>query len=120
MQAIKQEALKRAITYLDSLGFDYIIRTGEEDIVKGSLQIADNKPKTRKHQFARGTFKSLYENLGIPNMKVGDVMSIPVGTYGKIKIQSTISSYAANLWGKGTYITTTSKDSVEIMRVKER
>jgi hypothetical protein len=117
MPKVQEQALKRAIAMLDSMKCSYAIidplgnKHGLLDIKEPTIRSGG-----RKHPHGE---RSGYVRNFIYAMVVGDIIDVPFGKYDALDVQSSCTSAAHNMWGKGSVTTTINrpKSVVEIMRV---
>ena len=111
---VKTIALNRAIQLLTSLGaqFKVIMPDGGEF---GALEAVQPKKGTK---YGYGVLREHVRPIML-DMKVGDVVELPIAHMDAISVQAAAGSYAADAWGPGSIMSTQRKDraAVEVMRV---
>lgn len=116
MSQLQQQVLKRAVALLEGMKCSYAIidPLGNKH---GLLDIKD-RPQRGARKFPHGE-RSAYVRAFLTEMKVGDVVDIPFDKYEAMDVQSSTSSAAHKLWGKGSITTTInrSKRVVELLRI---
>lgn len=118
METVKQVALDKAIRLLDSLKLEYVILTPDGDsIVQGDIEVSSKKHKRRKSDVPYGTYSTLFRSHGVDDMDIGDVLTIPCGSFDPLIIRKTLAAHAANKWGGGSVVTSINGNDVEVMRV---
>lgn len=118
MMKVQKKTLKTAFDLLDALGCSYAVLDAEGNKY-GTLDI--NQPKNRKRspsEFPHGE-KRNYVNSYLCNMKVGDVVVMPWGKYGK-GLQGSVLSWFCKTHGVGSGTSTLNveKQSIEVLRLK--
>lgn len=112
---VRTIAIQKAMRFLDSVGAQYkiIAADGSE---YGDLIVV--KAAKRKLVYPLGAVRNYYKPM-IENMKIGDVVSVPIGEYGFVRIQNGIGSFAGNHWGNSSVITRQDLENncVEVLRV---
>lgn len=117
MSQIQEQALKRAIAMLEGMKCSYAIidPLGNKH---GLLAVKEPivRSGSRKHPHGE---RSTHVRTYITPMMIGDVVSVPFGKYDAIDVQSSSTSAAHKMWGKGSVTTTINraKQVVEIMRI---
>jgi len=117
MSQIQEQALKRAISMLEGMKCSYAIidPLGNKH---GLLAIKEPVVRSgvRKHPHGE---RSTYVRTHLNPMMVGDIAVIPFGKYDALDVQSSSTSAAHKLWGKGSVTTTINrtKQVVELMRI---
>lgn len=110
-------ALKRAIALLEGMKCSYAIidPLGNKH---GLLAVKEPAIRSggRKHPHGE---RSTYVRTFISSMKVGDVVNVPFGKFDALDVQSSSTSAAHKMWGKGSVTTTINrpKQLVELMRI---
>lgn len=117
MSQIQEQALKRAISMLEGMKCSYAI-IDPLGIKHGLLAIKEPVVRSgvRKHPHGE---RSTYVRTHLNPMMVGDIAVIPFGKYDALDVQSSSTSAAHKLWGKGSVTTTINrtKQVVELMRI---
>jgi hypothetical protein len=117
MSQIQEQALKRAISMLEGMKCSYAI-IDPLGIKHGLLAIKEPIVRSgiRKHPHGE---RSTYVRTHLNSMMVGDVVNIPFGKYDALDVQSSSTSAAHKMWGKGSVTTTINrpKQVVELMRI---
>ena len=117
MSQIQEQALKRAISMLEGMKCSYAIidPLGNKH---GNLAVQEPSVRSGVRKFPHGE-RSTYVRTFISSMNVGDVVSVPLGKFDALDVQSSSTSAAHKLWGKGSVTTTINrpKSVVEIMRI---
>jgi hypothetical protein len=117
MSQIQEQALKRAIAMLEGMKCSYAIidPLGNKH---GLLVVKEPTVRSggRKHPHGE---RSAYVRAYTSAMMVGNVAEVPFGKFDALDIQSSSTSAAHKMWGKGSVTTTInrSKGVVEIMRI---
>ena len=117
MSQIQEQALKRAISMLEGMKCSYAIidPLGNKH---GLLAVKEPVVRSgvRKHPHGE---RSTYVRTHLNPMMVGDIAVIPFGKYDALDVQSSSTSAAHKLWGKGSVTTTINRPNsvVEIMRI---
>lgn len=116
MSQIQEQALKRAIAMLEGMKCAYAIidPLGNKH---GLLEVKEPAVRgARKHPHGE---RSTYARSFISSMQIGDVVSVPFGKYDAFDVQSSSTSAAHKLWGRGSVTTTINREKqvVEIMRI---
>lgn len=116
MSLIKQQTLKRAIAMLNAIGVSYAI-VEEDGTRHGELEVV---PKQNGRKYPRGTLSGIVKPY-IENMKVGDVVQIPVGDFEPEEIRSAAVSWSCYHWGNQTITTVVNKENntIEALRISE-
>ncbi len=116
MSNIKQQTLKRALTMLDAIGATYAV-IEENGTKHGTLEVSDKKAKAAR-KYKHGELSS-YVKPFIENMKAGQVVEVPTGSYPIEDVRSAVVSWACYHWGNGTITTASSKEKqiVEALRL---
>jgi hypothetical protein len=117
MTSIQEQALKRAVSFLDALKFSYAIvdDTGKKH---GTLELKGPVKRATNREFPHGE-RSKYARDFLTHMQIGDVVVVPCAKYGHAKTQSSLISIAHQWWGSGSVTTTTNAElqEVQIMRI---
>lgn len=117
MSQIQEKVLKRAIAMLEGMKCSYAIidPLGNKH---GLLDVKESVMRrgVRKHPHGE---RSAYIRGYLNPMMVGNVVAIPFGKYEAGDVQSSTSSAAYKLWGKGSVTSTIihAKQVLEIMRI---
>jgi len=116
MSNIKQQTLKRALTMLDAIGATYAV-IEENGTKHGTLEVSDKKAKAVR-KYKHGELSSYVKSF-LENVKVGQVVEVPVGVYSIEDLRSSVVSWACYYWGKGTITTASNKEKqiVEALRL---
>jgi len=117
MSNIQEVALKRAIAMLEGMKCSYAII----DPMGNKHGLLDVKEPTvrsgiRKHPHGeRANYVRTYTSA----MAIGSVVEVPFGKYDALDIQSSSTSAAHKMWGKGSVTTTINRPRgvLEIMRI---
>jgi hypothetical protein len=119
MKDVQKVALEKAVRLLDSLKVAYAIVVDDDlSIIKGDIKILEKKKKrTRTQTVPYGTYSTLFKSHGVDDMKIGDVVTIPIGAFDPIVIRKTVSAHCTNHWGKGSSVTSITGNDVEVMRI---
>ena len=117
MSNIQEVVLKRAIAMLEGLKCSYAVidPLGNKH---GLLAVKEPtvRSSVRKHPHGE---RAHYIRTYISSMMVGNVVEVPFGKYDALDVQSSSTSAAHKMWGKGSVTTTINrpKSVVEIMRI---
>lgn len=113
---IRMVPIQRAIRFLDGVGAEYKIILADGSEYGTLLAVKEGK---RKFLHPRGTVRNYYRPL-IQHMKVGDVVSVPIGDFSFDSIQNGIGSFAGENWGNGSVITRrdVEKRCIEVLRIE--
>ena len=117
---LKEKVLLDCVKRLESLGLQYaIIRTNGEKV--GSLDVTQPKGEKKRrgpNKYGPRELKN-YVTPILMEMKIGDEASIPRGKFDLKSINSSVTSTASHMWGKKSYVSSTSKENetVSILRV---
>ena len=110
-------AIQRAVALLGAAGAKYkiIAADGAEfgDLVVATEPVT--KPRKMNKEFAWGE-RTAYAKAFIEKMNPGDVLIVPYGPYGR-PMAGIVACTASDMWGKGSNVTVSKEDSVEILRV---
>jgi hypothetical protein len=118
MLEIQKKTLQKAVDLLDSLKFTYAI-VDTDGNKYGTLDVNSKKKGKRKpSEFPHGE-KRAYVNGYLQNMKVGDVVVMPWGKYGKL-LQGSVLSWFCKTHGAGSGTSTInpSNQTIEVLRLK--
>jgi hypothetical protein len=117
MSQIQEQALRRAIAMLEGMKCSYAIidPLGNKH---GLLAVKEPSERSGGRKFPHGE-RSTYVRSFVSPMKIGDVVDVPFGKYDPLDMQSSSTSAAHKLWGKGSVTTTINRPRsvVEIMRI---
>jgi hypothetical protein len=117
MSQIQEQALKRAIAMLEGMKCSYAIidPIGNKH---GILAIKEPSVRSGGRKYPHGE-RSTYARTFVSSMQIGDVVSVPFGKYDALDVQSSSTSAAHKMWGKGSVTTTINrtKQVVELMRI---
>lgn len=116
MSQIQEQVLKRAIAMLEGIKCSYAVidplgnKHGPLDVKEPTVRGGRKHPHGERSGYVRGFISA---------MKVGDVVDIPLGKYDAFDVQSSSTSAAHKLWGKGSVTTTINrpKQVVELLRI---
>lgn len=117
MNQIEKNVLAKVTNVLQSLGLKYAIVDSDGN-KHGELNVAQEKKlKRRRSIFPLGELR----NHIMPHLQsilINTTKHVPCGKYPVESVRSSISSYATQLWGAGTYKTHISADKkfVEVTR----
>lgn len=117
MNQIEKNVLAKVTNVLQSLGLKYAIVDSDGN-KHGDLNVAQEKKlKRRRSIFPLGELR----NHIMPHLQsilINTTKHVPCGKYPVESVRSSISSYATQLWGAGTYKTHISADKkfVEVTR----
>jgi hypothetical protein len=117
MSQIQEQALKRAIAMLEGMKCSYAIidPLGNKH---GLLPVKEPAVRSggRKHPHGE---RSTHVRAFVTGLEIGDVVDVPFGKFDALDVQSSSTSAAHKLWGKGSVTTTINrpKSVVEIMRI---
>jgi hypothetical protein len=117
MSNIQEVVLKRAVAMLEGLKCSYAIidPLGNKH---GLLAVKEPtvRSSVRKHPHGE---RSHYIRTYISTMMVGNVVEVPFGKYDALDVQSSSTSAAHKMWGKGSVTTTINRTNgvLEIMRI---
>ena len=117
MSQIQEQALKRAIAMLDGMKCSYAIidPLGNKH---GLLAVKEPAVRSGGRKYPHGE-RSTYVRAYISAMAIGDVVNVPFGKFDALDVQSSSTSAAHKMWGKGSVTTTINrtKQIVELMRI---
>jgi hypothetical protein len=117
MHELQQKEFHRALSFIGSLKCKYIVidesknkytNVVDEKEVNGKKRSASYYPKgelinhVKKH---------------INEIQIGEVRSIPMGSFDLARISSCATSYMSTTYGNKSYTSHRAKDAVEIMRI---
>jgi hypothetical protein len=116
MSQIQEQVLKRAIAMLEGIKCSYAVidplgnKHGLLDVKEPAVRGGRKHPHGERSGYVRGFISA---------MKVGDVVDVPLGKYDAFDVQSSSTSAAHKLWGRGSVTTTINrpKHVVEILRI---
>ena len=117
MSNIQEVVLKRAIAMLEGLKCSYAVidPLGNKH---GLLAVKEPtvRSSVRKHPHGE---REHYIRTYISTMMVGNVVEVPFGKYDALDVQSSSTSAAHKMWGKGSVTTTINRTNgvLEIMRI---
>jgi hypothetical protein len=117
MSNIQEVVLKRAIAMLEGMKCSYAIidPLGNKH---GLLAVKEPTVRSggRKHPHGE---RANYIRSYISSMMVGSVIEVPFGKYDALDVQSSSTSAAHKMWGKGSVTTTINRVNgvLEIMRI---
>jgi len=112
---VRSIAITRAVQLLDSPGAQYKIILPEGGGEYGKLEAVVPKKGTK---YGYGLLREHVRPI-MNVMKAGDVVEVPVAEFDSISVQASVGSFAADVWGAGSIISTQRKDrpAVEVMPV---
>ena len=117
MSNIQELALKRAIAMLEGMKCSYAIidPLGNKH---GLLAVKEPTVRSGVRKYPHGE-RSTYVRFYLAPMMIGDVVNIPFGKYDALDVQSSSTSAAHKMWGKGSVTTTINrpKQLIELMRI---
>lgn len=115
MEAVKKDALTRAMKMLDAVGCEYAIvdPDGERH---GSLQVVEPKTQRSASRFPRGELTG-YITMHLVGLVPGGVASIPFDKFTVDEIRGSVTPYCTRWFGRGNYTTTRNGNSIEVLRV---
>ena len=116
MTQLQEQVLKRAIAMLEGIKCSYAIidplgnKHGLLDVKEPAVRGGRKHPHGERSGYVRGFISA---------MKVGDVVDVPLGKYDAFDVQSSSTSAAHKLWGRGSVTTTINrpKQVVELLRI---
>lgn len=113
MHHLQQKGLEKLIEFLQSIKCEYKIIDSDGKVF---TNMTEKKTKKNKPHYPTGALTSHIKKYA-ENIKIGDVISIPVGEYDTDRLASVASSYFSHKLGKGSCTTHRTKDGVEILRM---
>lgn len=119
---VKTIALKHALKYLKAADVKFAV-IDQNGVKHGDLEIATPKEQRRQpSRFPRGAFIGHFLPM-VKDMKAGDSVLVPFGPFGqdnqtKEQLRSALSSHCSGTWGNKTYITHTTPQGIELLRVE--
>lgn len=118
MSQVNSIAIDKAIKLLNATHCQYAIVTSDGETYNNGLEIAVKKERQRAlRKYPYGELTTYFSALINFNAEVGSVQVIPPGKYAPEVLRSGISSKLSREWGKDTYMTSISKEGVEILRL---
>lgn len=114
MKEIQVRELQRAIKFIDALGCTYKIISPEGEEF-GTLEV---KPQSKKRplRYPYGELVNFYRPQVRLDAAIGDVQEVAFGKYAPDDIRSGVCSLLSKEWGNGTYTTSITNTSIEVMR----
>jgi hypothetical protein len=122
-QAIHRKAIDDAIARLKAVGCSFKIITpiDEEIFYDPDNKMGKPKKRTKRDEgsYSHGDLKKHYGPY-LENVAIGQVVEVPyTDDLPYAPLQSSLSAYLSNAWGKGTYTTVTNKKTkmLEVLRL---
>lgn len=118
MLEIQKKTLQKAVDLLDTLGCSYAIVDVDGNKF-GTLEVNyKQKGKKAPSRFEHGEQRKYVESF-VKNMKVGDVVAVPWGKFGK-SLQGSVGSWFCKHHGIGSQTSTlnNSNQTIEVLRLK--
>jgi len=116
MEAVKREALGRALKILDALECEYAV-IDQDGMKHGELEVLLQKENNRAvPRFPRGELVEYITGF-LASLKPGATTVVPFDKYTIDEIRGSITPYCTKHFGRGNYITTRVGDSIEVLRV---
>ena len=117
MLDIQKKTLQKAIDLLDTLGCSYAIVDLDGNKF-GTLDVNQPKGKKAPIRFEWGEQRAYVEGF-VKDMKVGEVVIVPWGKYGK-SLQGSVGSWFCKKHGQGSQTSTLNNktQSIEVLRLK--
>ena len=117
MKDVQLNLLKRCIRDLETLGCTFAV-IDLAGVKYGTLEVVESKPRKAKPQFQFGSVTKYLETF-IKDIKIGEVVEIPVNEFGHARLQSTAGSWFSKKHGKGSQTSTYNKEKniIELMRL---
>lgn len=118
MSDLRATAVTRAVALLTAAGAEFKVIYGTVEY--GTLKVAppepERKPKRNNPKYSHGE-RTKYIRGHIKDMKVGDLVTIPYGTYPAADIGYVVPPTAMDMWGKGSYQTQMHDTGIDILRI---
>lgn len=116
MKEIQLKELQRVIKFIEALGCQYKIITGDGREF-GALETKPARSRgPRKHEY--GELSNFYRPQLDTKAIVGSVQEISIGHYGPEDIRAGMCAFLTKEWGKGTYTTSinSKNKTIELLR----
>ena len=112
------KAIREAVKLLDATGVKYAVVDLEgNEFIKG-LELRPVKPEPSRKKVREYSTFSTYFNPYLANVKVGDVVSVPIGPFVKEKeaLRGAITARCSLMWGNNSYKSCITDTAVEVLR----
>jgi hypothetical protein len=118
MREIEKKVLNRALQMLDAIKCEYAVVDADGN-QHGELQIQPKKTK-RPMKYEWGALTNHVRPL-VQNMKIGDVVKVPVAPFDVASVQGLVGSCCFKLWGKGAHTASITKDRlyIEVLKLSD-
>ena len=110
MKDIEKKVIANAVRMLESIKVEYAIYLPNGEML-GSLKLKNAKRQSR-YEYGSLTEHCLSYLKDAPK---GEIISIPVAEFDHDRIQSTLCNLVRDKYGSGSYTTSRSKDSVDLL-----
>jgi hypothetical protein len=114
---VVQTTIKNAVRQLEATGCEFRVIDPLGNSY-GTLEVAEKKKKKKMNpNRTYGELREYYDSYMNYNAKVGEVIEIPPSAkYKPEEIRSGICAKLTSRWGKGTYVSAISGQTVQILR----
>ena len=122
MKELQQRELTRLIAFLDAIDCQYKIITNDgQTFWRGNVDPPPkiSEKKKRNLSMPYGTIAAYYKPYINLQAKVGEVIEVPVGTFDRDVLRGAVCSYLTKNWGKKSYTSMVTKESVQVMKTEE-
>jgi hypothetical protein len=118
MREIENRVLNRALQMLDAIKCEYAVVDADGN-QHGELQIKPKKAEKPKRplKYEWGSLTNHVRPL-VQNMKIGEVVVVPIAPFDLASVQGLIGSCCFKLWGKGNHTACLTKDRLAIEVLK--
>ncbi len=117
MIELQKRELAKAVKLIEMLGCKYKVITPDGEEFGGLTVVQPKPPRTKRNfSFPYGTVAEYFKPFIDINLKVGEVIEIPKGNFKVEVLRSGVCSYLTRVWGRKTYVTMMTKDTVQVMR----
>lgn len=114
MHELQKKELDRALVFLNSIGCKY--KVSHPDGIDFTNIVEEVAKKRSASHYPKGDLINHIRKY-ITDIQIGEVRSIPEGSFDLARISSCATSYMSTTYGNKSYTSHRAKDTIEIMRI---
>lgn len=119
MMHLQQREFAKCVALLRGMGCTFAIKDPDGNITKHGLEVAEPvplKPKRAPRKYERNAVRDYVAPFFDYNAEVGVVQQIPIGSFERNSLRSSMCSRLSRLWGNETYTSHMTDTHFEVMR----
>lgn len=124
LRDIERKAIMDAIAVLDRTGCQYKVIRADGSTYGNIVEAEPAKRRTidkRQEEGRRhGELKDYITQFITTDTPVGQVVLVPLDKYILKTLRSSVCAHCSQMWGNGTYMTSSSEKGIEVMRTKSK